>query len=1237
MKKTMILLLGALMASVLPGSGLKAQNTPVSVVVSTLDRAALTSAKIYAVSDADQYYHVDAAHLDASWSDPSTSIETIDAANVLDLAMEATANGTRVYQNVPASFATAFIVLRDANDVYYVYGTASPAERKAGVFKASSIFDAVAADSNVNYGHIVHATAANRAVIRDAYGNVYTSLVSADANSASGAELTFIDTVVIDAPVSIANSHTIRQRFDNLGTEFPVVSNVTGSVPAITIAGGATAVWYGRNEGEDAILAAAAAPLFGLNGGNLTVNKLNAAATGTEPLIVVTGNDTLRITSATVAGSATSPAITLNDGVAIVDDVTFAAGSYAVNLVRGYNGTLQVLASTVLGNMGATGGINADAYRTAGDYRIYKRTLTAVVDGAANGETVYVARNFSSSTTPDNNALITKPVVLDLGGYTISGNFYANNTEDTLVLRNGKIGTITDNADATGAIRIDDLDSVGVLNANSHPVEILNARIRNIFPPTGANVTIYGGKYNQDVTGYLAPRRVLVENADADAANFANLVVEGYKVTFRNHNARGIDTTIVYNTPDNRIVPAPSRPAYVGADTVFAHYWTDPAYTNPWLFDQSVLTSDTTLYAKWDIFDAATMNRLTVNFYVQNVARDGFELVDSLTCAVKKVGEAPFTTDTFIVIPTRRGFHTSNNRIAQISRDAGVDSIMYYRDTTIFHWNLNGGTFVEAGHSVDTVLAYGDTLRTALEIKKTGHNPGRWRSTMTIPGTGLNAWQYVSFPIAVPLASNGHTFDTIKFDASYTPKDSTHYPVIWSDNNDTIEFDYNGESRANDITATFYDDDNVQQNLTLTFSSANGSGVTPRTVGVYNIVASYPEDGNYRLGFKTKVLRISPYSVIADSVDEFRLVKKYDGTRSVEATVTRAYLQSPAPFGNDEVYARVDTLLYSDATAGFNKSIIAYVSVLYGADAMNYTLANDFFVASREGVIVPVPVVDDEETANDSIAQLYVGINGFCAGDGANVKYHILSGGDPDQYSLVFNPAAIAQGFENVEWASLDTPGEINIVVPDNAMRGVYSAELVLRNSNYVAYESTPGEFNSRPITIVFGVKLSKQYARPLFEDVIAIVDTDTNLNIDLNTIQWYRNGEAIPGATYPYYQEVGGFNDGDDYFVSFRLKGEDETLYTCPQDSLGADNYVKEDDAEATVSVYPNPTTDNVNVKVENPTQFTHAVRVMNVMGVTVYEGMFNGDNTTIDFSRFGNGSYTVSVDGIVVRVIKK
>ena len=44
-----------------------------------------------------------------------------------------------------------------------------------------------------------------------------------------------------------------------------------------------------------------------------------------------------------------------------------------------------------------------------------------------------------------------------------------------------------------------------------------------------------------------------------------------------------------------------------------------------------------------------------------------------------------------------------------------------------------------------------------------------------------------------------------------------------------------------------------------------------------------------------------------------------------------------------------------------------------------------------------------------------------------------------------------------------------------------------------------------------------------------------------------------------------------------------------------------------------------------------------MNVMGVTVYEGMFNGDNTTIDFSRFGNGSYTVSVDGIVVRVIKK
>ena len=74
----------------------------------------------------------------------------------------------------------------------------------------------------------------------------------------------------------------------------------------------------------------------------------------------------------------------------------------------------------------------------------------------------------------------------------------------------------------------------------------------------------------------------------------------------------------------------------------------------------------------------------------------------------------------------------------------------------------------------------------------------------------------------------------------------------------------------------------------------------------------------------------------------------------------------------------------------------------------------------------------------------------------------------------------------------------------------------------------------------------------------------------------------------------------------------------------------------EATVSAYPNPAVDQVNVTIENSYSATHTLRVMNVMGVTLVNTTFEGNSTVVDFSAFGAGSYTVSVDGAVARVIK-
>ena len=77
-------------------------------------------------------------------------------------------------------------------------------------------------------------------------------------------------------------------------------------------------------------------------------------------------------------------------------------------------------------------------------------------------------------------------------------------------------------------------------------------------------------------------------------------------------------------------------------------------------------------------------------------------------------------------------------------------------------------------------------------------------------------------------------------------------------------------------------------------------------------------------------------------------------------------------------------------------------------------------------------------------------------------------------------------------------------------------------------------------------------------------------------------------------------------------------------------------ENVQASVSTYPNPAVDVVNVTIENSYNNSHSLRVMNVMGVTLVDTTFEGESTTVDFSRFGAGSYTVSVDGIVARVIK-
>ena len=246
---------------------------------------------------------------------------------------------------------------------------------------------------------------------------------------------------------------------------------------------------------------------------------------------------------------------------------------------------------------------------------------------------------------------------------------------------------------------------------------------------------------------------------------------------------------------------------------------------------------------------------------------------------------------------------------------------------------------------------------------------------------------------------------------------------------------------------------------------------------------------------------------------------------------------------------------------------------------------------------------------------------GYCAGPGA-VRYR-LSSGQPDEYSLIFGHAA----WTNIGWQRIATPGNIDITVPDGLPTGDYTATLYFRHSAYP-------DMVSAPIEVTIHVNLPETYVMPLFSDVIALVDTCHCLT----DVQWYHreagatDWEAIPGANDYYYHQEGGLTG--EYFVSARYNGQ--PTYTCPQ----SDMTTLITEPQPTLTAYPNPTRDVVTLEVGGQWSVVsgqqHVLRVLTLQGVELERRVFEGSTLQLDLSAYQRGSYVVSVDGMVVRVIR-
>ncbi len=420
------------------------------------------------------------------------------------------------------------------------------------------------------------------------------------------------------------------------------------------------------------------------------------------------------------------------------------------------------------------------------------------------------------------------------------------------------------------------------------------------------------------------------------------------------------------------------------------------------------------------------------------------------------------------------------------------------------------------------------------------------------------------------------------------------------------------------LSATYEDGNGVTQSTILTFVNGNEVYVSPNyptNVGVYTVTATPVVAGDsLSPATSTTTLTINPATLHVDGTIVV-ITKFYDGNNIAEVT-------NPGTLngllGADVVTHNV-TARFNNPTIGMNKDVTVTYT-LEGPQVGNYQL-NEYVKIIQNGAILEAMLPDTTFGGENGVNRgVQVEAYGYCAGTGA-IQYRLLTG-DPDQYRLIFNDPA----FSNVYWTNLDTPGltgSIDINIPAGIVSGDYTATLYFRNHNCPALYSSP-------ITISFHVNLPETYVMPLYNDVIALVDTCHCLT----DIQWYHREagatqwDLIPGANDYYYCQEGGLTG--EYFVSCKMDGME--TFTCPQQNMSA----LISDQTKSVYSYPNPTSGKVRVAVEGSASSTHELRVLNAMGVVIENVTFTGNSTSIDLSAYKHGSYILTVDGKVTRVIK-
>ncbi len=178
-------------------------------------------------------------------------------------------------------------------------------------------------------------------------------------------------------------------------------------------------------------------------------------------------------------------------------------------------------------------------------------------------------------------------------------------------------------------------------------------------------------------------------------------------------------------------------------------------------------------------------------------------------------------------------------------------------------------------------------------------------------------------------------------------------------------------------------------------------------------------------------------------------------------------------------------------------------------------------------------------------------VENYCSGSEKTVTIDFkITQGESSKFELTFPGDVIP----SVSGDITNGQGSIVITIPDNIESGVYTGKLVFESADPDLYR----EMES-PVTIT--ANIPKNAALQIYSDVLLVDNHDNNYS----AYQWYKDGNAISGATLQFYSEP---SFSGRYAVKITDKDGKEFM-SCP-----IKTGVSVKNTKSSVKVYPNPAT---------------------------------------------------------------